>query len=132
MAASGKGGARGSTAVEYAIVLPLLLMIVLGLLDVGRLIWSYTTLSRSVEAAARCAVVNATTCGSATATQSYAAGEAWGLGLTASAFTATTATCGARVTGTLNFTFVIPWFYVASPFGVGNALTLNAVACYPT
>ncbi len=130
--ANGTRGISGSTAVEYAIVLPVLLMFVLGLLDAGRLLWSYTTLSRSVEAAARCAAVNTVTCGTTSATQTYAAGEAWGLSLTSSAFTATAAVCGAQVAGTMNFKFVIPWFYVAAPFGASNAITLNAVACYPT
>jgi Flp pilus assembly protein TadG len=129
---TGTRGNRGSTAVEYAIILPAMLMFVLGLLDSGRLLWSYATLSRSVEAAARCAAVNTTLCGSTTATRTYAAGEAWGLALTASAFTATAATCGAQVAGTMNFKFVIPWFYVAAPFGASNAITLNATACYPT
>jgi Flp pilus assembly protein TadG len=127
-------GTRGSEAIEFAIVLPALLMFVLGLMDMGRLLWTNVTLSHAVEAAARCASVkNTSVCGS-TPTQiaSYAASQAWGLGLTSAAFTATTPVCGNNVSGTLNFAFIIPWYYVASPFGAGNAMTLTAVACYPS
>ncbi len=45
-------------AVEYGIILPVLLMLMLGIIDTGRLIWTQTTLDRAVEAAARCGAVN--------------------------------------------------------------------------
>lgn len=125
------GSRRGSVAIEYAIILPALLMLLLGLVDSGRLVWSNTTLAHAVEAASRCAAVNVSICGSSTAIQSYAASQAWGLGLNSSAFTVTSVTCGIQVVGTMPFTFVIPWTYVAAPFGASNAITLNAMSCYP-
>jgi len=93
--------------------------------------WVNTALAHAVSAAARCAAINVASCGTPTAVQAYAVSQAWGLGLAASAFTVTAPACGAQVSGTLSFSFVIPWFYVASPFGVGNAITLTSVACYP-
>ena len=54
---------RGSVAVEYAFILPVLLLFVLGIMDTGRLIWTYATLNRAAEAAARCASVDTATCG---------------------------------------------------------------------
>jgi Flp pilus assembly protein TadG len=130
--AAGSDRVRGSIAVEYAIVLPALLMFLLGLVDAGRLFWSYTTLSRSVAAASRCAAVDTINCGTGIAVQSYAAGQAWGLGLASSAYTVTTAACGTQVQGSMVFQFFIPWFYGVAPFGAGNTLTLSATACYPT
>jgi hypothetical protein len=121
------GSRRGAAAVEYAIVLPAFLMFVLGTFDCGRLIWTYATLSRAVQAAARCAVLACNT-----DIPTYAAGQAWGLGLTSSAFTVTTPLCGKNVSGTLSFKFVIPWLYGTSPYGSANTLTVTTSACYPS
>ena len=126
-------GTSGAEAVEFGIVIPAVLMLLLGVVDCGRLLWSNATLAHAVEAASRCAVINTTTCGTATSIQAYAVTQAWSLGLASSAFTVNlTATCGYQVSGTMNFKFTIPWYYTASPFGVSNSLTLNAMACYPT
>lgn len=129
--AAGSDHVRGSMAIEFAIVAPALLMFLFALVDTGWLLWSYTTLSRAVAEAARCAVVNTVTCSTASAVESYAATQAWGLGLASSAFTVTTPSCGTQVQGTMVYYFVTPWFYVAAPFGVGNSITLTATACYP-
>jgi hypothetical protein len=129
-----RGNTRGATAVEYAIVLPAFLMFVLGLMDCGRLIWTYATLSRAAESAARCWVINTVTCGTGSSTETYAVTQACGLGLNAASahtiFHATTPACGKQVVGTLSFTFTIPWFYGWAPGG--NAMTMNVTACYPT
>ena len=106
-ARSAPRGAGGSLAVEYAIVLPALLMFLLGLIDTGRLLWTYTTLSRAVAAGSRCASVDTIDCPTASAVKSYAAGQAWGLGLASSAFTVTTPACGTQVQGTMTFQFFI-------------------------
>jgi Flp pilus assembly protein TadG len=114
----------GSAAVEYALVLPAFLIMMLGALDAGRVIWLHTTLQQAVDAAARCAAINTTRCGTATQIQSHAVSQAFGTTMSQSVFSATTATCGKRVTGTLPFAFVTPW--------PGNqSITLSAMACYP-
>lgn len=117
---------RGTAAIEYAIVLPVLLMFVLGIMDTGRLLWTYTTIYRASEAAARCAaisaaVVTATTCSTSGKTQSYAAAAAWGLNIPASAFTVSNPACGMQVSATYDFGFVFPW----------RSMTLNTTVCYP-
>lgn len=48
---------RGQTMVEMALVLPIFLLIVLGLFDVGRAVWNYNTIAESARAAARVAAV---------------------------------------------------------------------------
>jgi Flp pilus assembly protein TadG len=116
---------RGSVIIEYAIILPALLLFVLGILDIGRFVWTQTTLDRAAEAAARCGAVNTLTCGSASAIQNYAVTQTYGLNVTASAFTASTASCGLKVTASLPFVFVIPFMTTSN-------ITLVATACYPT
>lgn len=49
---------RGQALVEFAIVLPIMALIVFGLLDLGRAIYTYNTLAQSARQAARVAIVN--------------------------------------------------------------------------
>jgi Flp pilus assembly protein TadG len=123
---------RGSVAIEYAIALPVLLLFLLGIMDVGRLLWTYATLHTATESAARCAAIQSASCATVAATQNYAATAAWGLTIAASAFTVSNQTCGVQVVATYAFGFVIPWLSVVAPFGTSNSITLTATACYPT
>jgi len=115
----------GAVLIEYAILLPALLLFVLGIMDVGRLIWMQTTLNRAVEAAARCGAINTTNCGTFTQIQSYAVTQAFGLTITSAAFTASTANCGVQVVASFPFVFV-------TPFIAPGTVTLAATACYPS
>lgn len=116
------GDRRGTTAIEYAIVLPALLLFLLGIMDTGRLLWNYTTLHRAVEAAARCGTVNLTDCGTTGQIQSRAVEEAWGMSVSAGSFTVADQACGLQVSTTYSFVFTIPGF---------NAITLEPEACFP-
>lgn len=115
---------RGTAAIEFALVLPVLLLFTLGLIDVGRLLWTQTTLDRAVLAAARCAAINATTCGTTAHIQSYAVTQAYGLSITSSAFTVTSGTGHICVSASRTYHLIIPW--------AGDTLNLSANACYPT
>jgi hypothetical protein len=53
-------------------VLPPLLMLLLGTMSAGVVVYTAASLHYAVEGAARCYSVNSGTCGSATTTQSYA------------------------------------------------------------
>ncbi len=118
-------GQAGTAALEYALVLPALLMIILGTMDAGRVMWLQVTLDRAVEAAARCAAINAATCGSAANIQAYAVTQMFGTTVPTSAFASATAPCGIRITGSLPFRFFMPWI-------TSRTITLTAAACYPT
>ena len=49
---------RGQALVEFAIIMPVLVLAVLGLLDLGRGIYTYNTLAQSARQASRTAIVN--------------------------------------------------------------------------
>ncbi len=115
---------RGAAALEYAVVVPAFLTLSLGVMDLARLVWTQVTLDRTVQAAARCAVVNSTTCGSDAAIQTYATGQAWGLTTSTTNFTVSHPSCGVTVSAQLAFQFVVPW-----PTMTLSSLT--ASACYP-
>ena len=48
---------RASTAVEFAMVLPLLLLLLLGMVDAGRFMWEYNEAEKATQMGARYAVV---------------------------------------------------------------------------
>ncbi len=122
--ATSPGGNRGSIAVEYALLLPALLLFVIGIMEVGRLLWTQTTLERAVEAAARCGAVDSVTCADAPATADYAVTQAFGLKVESSAFTVSSAACGVSVTAAFAYDFIVPW---VAP----RNMVLHASACYP-
>jgi Flp pilus assembly protein TadG len=115
---------RGGTAAEFAMILPALLLLLLGIVESGRLIWSQSVLHFAVENAARCASVDATKCGSVSAVQNYAIDRASGLALTAAEVSVTTPACGSQVLATYPFQTVAGMLL---PFSI----TLSAQSCFP-
>jgi Flp pilus assembly protein TadG len=124
----------GTVAIEYALILPVMLLFTLGIMDTGRLLWTYITLSRATEVAARYGAV----CNPATVTctgiPAYAVAQAWGINdVTAANFAVATSACGVQVAANYTFTFITPWFPSfggSAPFGAPT-MTLNATSCYP-
>ena len=49
---------RGQSLVEFALVLPILLILMLGILDFGRAIFAYNSVSNGARSGARVAIVN--------------------------------------------------------------------------
>jgi Flp pilus assembly protein TadG len=121
-------GRRGAAAIEYGLILPGVLLFVIGIIDVSRLLWTYTTLNRAVEAAARCGAIDIIDCGTTALVQNRGVTEAWGLNVTASAFTVSKPACGLQVVANYSFVFAIPALVGASPLGT---VTLGPTACYP-
>ncbi len=115
----------GTTTLEFALVMPAFLMIIFGIEEFSRCVWTQSALQFAVEAAARCAAVDAATCGNTSQVQQYAASKMPAPGARAAAFTYNNAaTCGSLVSGTLAFTFVVNLVQDGS-------VTLTAQSCYP-
>lgn len=55
----GRERTRGQSLVEFALTLPLLIVLILGLVDVGRLVYQSSTLSQAAREGARVATVQA-------------------------------------------------------------------------
>lgn len=117
---------RGTVALEYAFGLAALLLLTLGIIDCGRLFWTYATLARASEAAARCAVVDRVQCGSDAQIAKFAATQAYGLAIDASAFIVSAPECGMMIAGHDTVILTLPWL-VTGP----DRITLTASACYP-
>ena len=119
-------GERGNTAVEFALILPALVLLTLGTINLSLMMWAVSTLHYAVEDAARCGVVKTTICTSPATTATYAAGRYKGP-LMSPVFNSPapnpTAACGYQVTGSATYNFVT---------GLANiAVPISATACRP-
>ena len=112
----------GAVLVEYAFVLPVLLMLVFGLMQLGGMAWTQAGLDFAVQEAARCAVVRPDLCRDDPGIKAYAASQAAGLSVPAGAFSVTRPACGVQVSASLKYAFMV------SPFGSAPA-TLTAAVC---
>lgn len=61
---------RGATLIEMVLVIGLFLMIVFGIIEFGRAVWNYNTLSYAVREGSRFAIVNGSGTGTPAATES--------------------------------------------------------------
>lgn len=114
----------GASAVETALLLPVFLLFLFGICEFGRALWTQSALQYAVEAAARCAAINPTTCGNTADTQNYAAAQVIGITIPSSSFSVTTPTCGSQVSISYPFDAIVPQLL---PW----TLTLTAQSCHP-
>jgi Flp pilus assembly protein TadG len=115
---------RAASAVEFALVVPMLVTFLFGIFEFGRAIWTQSLLDYAVEEASRCATVNATSCGTAALTTTYAANDTAPLNIPASAFSLTVASCGNLVQASYAFTFIASGLF---PYHI----TLTSQSCFP-
>jgi len=121
----------GASALELAILLPVLLAIILGICEFGRALWTVTTLQSAVEAAARCAAINVANCTPDVPT--FAANRTGAIGARPNEFQytanqscgATGHTTGALVSVSHVFTPLVPALIPGLP------ITLTAKSCHP-
>jgi Flp pilus assembly protein TadG len=116
--------ARGSSLIEFALLVPVFLMVIVGLMGAGGLMWAQFGLQHGAEMAARCASVNATTCGTTANIKTYAANQTYGVNPPTSAFTVSTPSCGKQVVASYSYQLL------ALDFGL-PAITLSAKSCFP-
>ena len=113
---------EGTTAVEFAIIAPVFLLLVLGTIGLCFALFLVGSLHFAVEDGARCAAVKATICPDAATTIAYTQSRYMGPNVSPN-FTAAAATCGQSVSASVSYsmnvgfrTFVIP---------------ISATACFP-
>jgi Flp pilus assembly protein TadG len=115
---------QATSAVEFALTAPVFFLLLFGIIEGGLLTWTQTGLQHGAEAAARCASVNTTLCGTSAGIQNYAAQNAFGLNISPSTFVVSTPACGNQVTANYTFGF-------ATKFFATHSMTLNAQSCFP-
>jgi Flp pilus assembly protein TadG len=119
----------GATAIETALVLPILLALFFGIIEVGHLLWTVSALNMVVQDAARCVSVSnvstppSTLCDTQTHMQAYAVARTWGMTVPTGTFTLTSPACGYQVTASYPYTPIVGY--------IPLSMTLKASACFP-
>jgi Flp pilus assembly protein TadG len=123
----------GATTVEFALVGLLFFALILGVIETGRVLWTYNALHYAVQQAARCASVNTTNCGTEALMQSFASNIA-GSNVPASVFhlnsgspPAGTPACPTASNNLVTASYAMQLYI---PY-VSMHPTLTASACFP-
>ncbi|MBI1800885.1 MAG: pilus assembly protein [Chloroflexi bacterium] len=115
----------GQTMVEFALLLPVLLLIVFGIFEFGRAFYAYSTVANAAREAARFGIVDPT---NTSGIQDAAISHATALGLTSSDVVIQcpdgACTVGNRISVTVNYTFsaVVP---LIPSFALSGAATMR-------
>ncbi len=124
-------GRDGTTAIEAAVVFPVLVLFLLGIMECSRALWIQTSLQYAVTVAARCASLGSATC---TNVPSYAASQVYAVSVPITDFTySLTAACGnagytkgSQVVARYTFHSVVGGLIPAM-----RRVPLTATACHP-
>jgi Flp pilus assembly protein TadG len=128
------GGDRGAAAVEFALVLPVLLLVIFGIIDFGRLLYAKITLAEAAREGARAAALVSEDAG-----QQQVAASVTGLDTAAGPVTAEVTACpvpreaGAQATVTVHYTFklVTPLAALADIGGSDGEINLSETSVMP-
>lgn len=112
---------RGTTAVEFAIVSPIFIAFVIGILYLCLCLFLFGSLHYAVKEGARCASVRTTVCTDAASTVAYAKSRYFGP--SSPTFTYAAAACGNSVSASINYMAQLG----LSQFNIPIAAT----ACFP-
>lgn len=113
---------RGGAAVEYALVLPVFITLIVGALCAGNLLFAVNGLHYAVEDAARCAAVKTTVCTDSSTTVTYAQSRYSGPKISPT-FTFSATGCGHTVQGSARYPLILAAYTINVP--------ISASACYP-
>ena len=131
---------RGAAAVEFALVIIPMLLLIIGVIEFGRLLWTRQSMQSLAMAAARCMALPQTQCATAgvyssdkTVTFVLDGASKLGVPLAGSNVTATASTTCGGVSGfstvRINFTFNTVAPRLITALTSGSALTVTA--CFP-
>ena len=113
----------GATAVEFALVGPIFIALVIGILYMCIGLFTVGSLHYAVEEGARCWAVKSTVCTDAATTVAYTNSRYFGPGTSPNFVTDSTGGCGRSVSANLNYVMNLGIKQITVP--------ITATACYP-
>ena len=113
---------QGTTAVEFAIVAPVFIALLIGTLALCVALFLVGSLHFAVEDGARCASVKTTICSDAASTVAYTQSRYFGPNLSPT-FTDAAATCGNSVSASISYSMNVGFTTYTIP--------ISATACFP-
>ena len=113
---------EGTTAVEFAIVAPVLIALLIGTLTLCIGLFLVGSLHFAVEDGARCASVKTTICSDAASTVAYTQSRYFGPNLSPT-FTYAAAACGNSVSASISYSMNVGYTTYTIP--------ISATACFP-
>jgi Flp pilus assembly protein TadG len=128
------GHCRGSVALEFALVASVFFMLLLGIIELGMIMWSRSTLQTVAAQTARCAAIGSSLCGSGATQYAISLAGEWlpSYTITAQDVTVSATTTCYGATGKFDtVTITVPVWTggLISPIA-GGSQTLEA--CFPT
>ena len=114
---------RGTTAIEFAIVGPVFIMLLIGILYLCMCLAVVGGMHFAVEEGARCASVKTTVCTDQSSTMSYTQNHYFGPSTLPTFTYNSAAACGHSVTGTINYVLDVGLKQFTIP--------ITASACFP-
>jgi len=114
----------GNTAIEFALTLPILLVMLFGIIEGGKVVWTQQSLQHGAQMAARCAAIDTTKCKTSQQVASFASTAAWGIDPDTSLISVSDQACGSQVMISYPYDFLYE-------IGAGWTLTLRAASCFP-
>jgi len=117
---------RGAAAVEFAILLPVLMLILFGVIEFGMIMYSREIITNASREGARTGIVQATAKPTTGDIQTVVTNYLTGTGIDPNAVTTTIAGAGLTAPNTLNVTVTYPYnFFVPALLGLGNSINLT-------
>ena len=125
---------RGASAVEFALLAPVLLAFIMLLIESGRMQWSQQVIQEVASNTARCMALGTTDCANTADIQRYARRRslAWGVSLANATITPTANQTCDSVAGMNLVTITLPYRTAAGALLPGAPDRLRASACFPS
>ena len=119
-------GERGAAAVEFAILLPVLMLILFGIIEFGMIMYSREVITNASREGARSGIVQATAKPTEAQIQAVVTNYLNGTGIDPNVTTISVVGEGLTAPNTLTVTVTYPYnFFVPVILGLGNSITLT-------